>query len=108
MAKKFAFYNTDEGQHELVAMDADRTSRTREALGLSTLTEHASMGQILPMGGRNESEWVEIEMTADSGDDPLSWRATVGNMDRGGPDAETHGHPGGRCPQTVVEPQRVC
>ena len=55
MAKKFAFYNTDEGQHELVAMDADRTSRTREALGLSTLTEHAGTGQISPMGGRNES-----------------------------------------------------
>ena len=53
MAKKFAFYNTDEGQKELVSMDADRTSRTREALGLSTLTEHASTGRISPMGNRN-------------------------------------------------------
>ena len=67
MAKTFAFYNTDQGQKELISMDADRTSRTREALGLSTLTEHASTGQISPMGNRNESDWVEIEMTADSG-----------------------------------------
>ena len=56
-----AFYNTDEGQKELVSMDADRTSRTREALGLSTLMEHSSTGQISPMGNRNESNGLKLK-----------------------------------------------
>jgi hypothetical protein len=74
--KKLQFLMSDSGQKQLEQMELDRCTRNREAIGANNLSiiggslsplDYANPGgsQISPVSP--STEWIEIEMTADTG-----------------------------------------
>ena len=56
---------SNEGQKELEQMEVERCRQNRERVGLNVLEYASQPGQISPV--QNKDEWIEIEMTADTG-----------------------------------------
>ena len=65
MKRKVELLMSDDGQKELGRIEVERCRQNRERTGLSVLEYASQPGQISPV--RHKDEWIEIEMTADTG-----------------------------------------